>query len=70
MGRMATNESRMETVTFGRILVDGVPSGHGLTLAVDGPTLAVLRGAVTPLVGNPVLGEVRGRARTCRGDRR
>jgi mannose-6-phosphate isomerase-like protein (cupin superfamily) len=52
-----TNETRVETVTLGRLLVDGVPSGEGLTLAADSPTLAVLRDAVTPLVGNPVLGE-------------
>lgn len=46
-----------ETVTFGRTLVDGVPTDEGLTLPVDSPTLDVLSTAVGPLVSNPQVGE-------------
>ena len=57
MEQVTRNETGAGTVTVGRILVDDVPTGDGLTLSRDSPTLAVLRDAVTPLVGNPVLGE-------------
>lgn len=44
-------------VTFGRQLIDGKPSGEGITLPVDSPTLDVLQTATTPLYSNPVLHE-------------
>lgn len=45
------------TVTFGRQLIDGEPTGDGLTLPVDSPVFELLEQAVTPLFSNPVRGE-------------
>lgn len=45
------------TVTFGRQMIDGKPTGEGITLPVDSPTLDVLQTATTPLYSNPVLEE-------------
>jgi len=50
-------EGADHTITCGRLLKNGVPTGDGLTLSRDSPTLAYFEDAVTPLLGNPVLGE-------------
>lgn len=45
------------SITFGRQLIDGKPTGEGITLPVDSPVFELLEQAVTPLLSNPVLSE-------------
>jgi len=52
-----TERPSVETVTFGRTLADGEPADDGLTFPADSPTVALLAGASSPLISNPVLGE-------------
>jgi len=52
-----TPTTTTETVTFGRTLVDGVPTDEGLTLPADSPTMELLSTATGPLLSNPQRGE-------------
>lgn len=47
----------MGSVTFGRTIVDGTPSGEGVTVDADGPTAAILSQITSPLISNPAVGE-------------
>lgn len=53
----STTREEQYTVTFGRQLIDGKPTGEGITLPVDSPAFDLLEQAVTPLFSNPVRGE-------------
>lgn len=47
----------MASFTFGRRLVDGTPTGRGITVDADGPTAELLEDRTSPLISNPVTGE-------------
>lgn len=47
----------MGTITFGRRLVEGRPTGPGVTVDADGPTAALLAERSSPVISNPVVGE-------------
>lgn len=47
----------MGTITFGRRLVDGRPTGPGVTVDAGGPTADLLGERTSPLISNPATGE-------------
>lgn len=53
----SSSERTVESITFGRTLVNGEPVDEGLTLPVDSPTLKILKTAFSPLLSNPIRGE-------------
>ncbi len=57
MATTTTTTTDIETVTFGRTLVDGEPVDEGLRLPADSPTMGLLSSATGPLLSNPQLGE-------------
>lgn len=47
----------MTAITFGRTLVDGEPTGSGVTVDAEGPTAELITQITSPVISNPAVGE-------------